>query len=476
MKILLVTISIGDKYLEVYNRLFRNSHEKYANKHGYDLKVITDYLDDTYKQHNISLYFQKVLVCNQEWSSEYDYIIYIDSDIYININSPPIHSYYDFGTKIGIVDEWSQPSSSQKTLLAHFWNMNDKSIADYYVNTLSISREEANKMPFVVNSGVIVYQPSIHREKMNEFYQSYMPIAMNYQFIWFEQASLALFLVKNDMYFQMDTKFNAVWNWTRTFNEMTYIPENLVDYFQENYFIHFAGRTSYEKIPTLHRFNVLHGEKIADYDPEYITCCLGSTPHMAYALDVVGARMTPSPFDWIISNPKDVINCINDNFSSFLDKVIQIDPFDSYKNDIDEGKGNVITYMDFINNKSLYTKDANKCYVETVASFRSILSSSKHVKFFIISNLNRTDTTDFHEFERRLIELTDTIRNHTNNFMLYAFYIVRTSHEHYMKISNHPNLEIRTMYMFSNSNGLRFADIHDNIWFKNILSDLANHS
>ena len=38
MKVLLVTLAIGQKYLEEYNQLFRKSQETYALKHGYDFK------------------------------------------------------------------------------------------------------------------------------------------------------------------------------------------------------------------------------------------------------------------------------------------------------------------------------------------------------------------------------------------------------------------------------------------------------
>ena len=96
-KVLLVTIVLGnEEYFNTYVRLFQKSQIDYAKKYGYDYKVVTDFLDDTYKEHNISLYFQKSLVCSQSWSLDYDYIIYVDNDVYININSQAIHSYYDF--------------------------------------------------------------------------------------------------------------------------------------------------------------------------------------------------------------------------------------------------------------------------------------------------------------------------------------------------------------------------------------------
>jgi hypothetical protein len=95
MKVLLVTIAIGSKYLDMYKKNFYESQRKYAQKCGYDFKVITDFLDKTIQQRS-TISFNKVLVCSQGWSSQYDFIIFVDADIFININSPAIHSYIDY--------------------------------------------------------------------------------------------------------------------------------------------------------------------------------------------------------------------------------------------------------------------------------------------------------------------------------------------------------------------------------------------
>ena len=110
MKSLLVTIAIGEKYLEEYYKLFYESQKNYALKNNYDFKVITEFLEkENQDKHCIS--FNKILVCSQEWSNDYDFIIFVDADILININSPPIHSHIDYEGFIGIIDEYSQPSN-----------------------------------------------------------------------------------------------------------------------------------------------------------------------------------------------------------------------------------------------------------------------------------------------------------------------------------------------------------------------------
>ena len=85
MKCLLVTIAIGEKYLKEYTELFYKSQRDYAVKNGYDFKVIRDFLDKNIIN-KATISFNKILVCNQEWSKDYDFIIFIDADILININ------------------------------------------------------------------------------------------------------------------------------------------------------------------------------------------------------------------------------------------------------------------------------------------------------------------------------------------------------------------------------------------------------
>ena len=80
MKVLLITIAIGEEYLLQYKDLFYESQQNYALKYGYDFKVITDFLDKNI-QHKNTVSFNKILVCEQEFSKDYDFIVFIDADI-----------------------------------------------------------------------------------------------------------------------------------------------------------------------------------------------------------------------------------------------------------------------------------------------------------------------------------------------------------------------------------------------------------
>jgi hypothetical protein len=242
MKVLLITIAIGDKYFEEYKDLFYESHKNYALKHGYDFKVVTEFLDKNI-QIKSTISFNKILVCNQEWSTNYDFIIFIDADILININSPPIHNYMDYGNCIGIIDEYSQPSKERRLKIQKKMGW-ETSASDYYkLCGLNIQTE------MVFNSGVLVLQPAKHKDFLEYIYNKYVLHSIShYRGFHFEQSCIGYEIQRAKLYKVIDNKFNAVWSLTKLDN-----TENisLNKFFNENYFTHFAGHTDYDKVKSL---------------------------------------------------------------------------------------------------------------------------------------------------------------------------------------------------------------------------------
>lgn len=232
MKVLLVTIAIGENYLTQYNDLFYKSHKNYAQKNNYDFKVITDFLDKNIK-HRSSISFNKILVCNQEWSMNYDFIIFVDADILININSPPIHNYIDYGNSIGIIDEYSQPTKERRIKIQK-QNGWETSATDYY-NLCGLNIET----DMVFNSGVLVMKPKIHKDFLQNLYNKYILQSLSHnRGFHFEQSCIGYELQKNKIYKVIDNRFNAIWN---LINIDNFENITLDKYFNENYFIHFAG-------------------------------------------------------------------------------------------------------------------------------------------------------------------------------------------------------------------------------------------
>ena len=115
MKVVLVTIVVGDDYIQKYNYLFRKSQEHYARRHGYDFRIIGEPYDKSkYNSKALSILSTKMFLCSYDWAQEYDLIVFMDSDFIVNPEAPAIHNVYDFGDKVGIVDEYSQPTRQMR--------------------------------------------------------------------------------------------------------------------------------------------------------------------------------------------------------------------------------------------------------------------------------------------------------------------------------------------------------------------------
>ena len=245
MKVCLVTISIGENYLQQYNTLFRPSQEKYAKKCGYDFKVITDYIDGPNHPHLIS--FNKVLVCDYNWEKEYDFIIFIDADIIINENTPSIHNEYDFGNKIGVVNQ------SQPTLQARIEGQIHKGFEvtakDYY----KLKSDHIIETDHIINTGVLVIQPKKHKVFLRKIFNTYFEKQINNPAKFhYEQSVIGYEIQKNNMHYFMNMKWNALWSNNKYyFNTMKSQSLTLQEFYDTNFFIHLAGHCDFHLIPTL---------------------------------------------------------------------------------------------------------------------------------------------------------------------------------------------------------------------------------
>jgi len=240
-RVLLVAIAIGDRYLQHYNSIFRPSHEAYAKKCGYEFKVVTDYLDPQFRSKE-AITFNKILVCSQPWSNNYDYIIVVDADILINPNSPPVNSAYVYGNKIGMVDEYSQPTPAIHREI-QIYNGFEETATDYYM----LHAKRHIKTEHILNTGLMVLQPAHHKKLLEEIYNKYSRGAVESKSGYhYEQSCVGYSIQLENAYFIMDNKWNAIWCLESIMGNTT-----LNDFVKRNYFTHFVGNMFHEFVPSL---------------------------------------------------------------------------------------------------------------------------------------------------------------------------------------------------------------------------------
>ncbi len=220
MKVCFGIISIGRVYLEEFERLFKPSVAAYCQKHGYDLKVFTDFLDSSHK-HADTISFQKCLV--PSFLMDYDLVVVLDADIYIHENTPPIHTI-DLSGKIGIVNEVAQSTPEAYSMMVKS-GFADTGTVYYSRVCLSLDTE------MILNTGVIVCSPASHAGYLKGIYEKYVEKSIKHpRGFHYEQGCIGYELQKDKMY----TLLPCVWNWIYIHSQLTGQPIHA-------YFVHFAG-------------------------------------------------------------------------------------------------------------------------------------------------------------------------------------------------------------------------------------------
>ena len=233
-KVVLVTVAIGEQYLREYTRLFRPSHELYARRHGYDFQVITDWIAEPKVRDTTS--FQKILVSSQ--FSDYDYIVFVDADILINPEAPPIHLEID-GENVGCVDQWSQPNGRRLEIASkHGWETSAK---DYY--KLAGFALQTDR---VINTGVMIFQPAMHASICKSIYDTWIERAIGHRRgFHFEQSAIGFTLQNERMVQWLDVRWNGIWPLAAA------LGGNLQAFCKGHWFVHFAGGVDWDKVPKI---------------------------------------------------------------------------------------------------------------------------------------------------------------------------------------------------------------------------------
>jgi hypothetical protein len=201
-KVAIVIFVVGDNYIKTFNLIFKNSVEKYCKRHNYDLHLLTELLVPLEPFNKKKFFWQRFLIPSLPQFQKYDYVVTMDSDIYINENAPPfplIHS-----SKIGVINE-------RKYLENYDWReMVQRRLGweatgiDWY--KLSGENMQTNDH---INGGVIIYQPKYHGELFKKLYNENIDNYMKYHQD--DQSFLSLYGIHNDCLEWLDQRYNRVW-------------------------------------------------------------------------------------------------------------------------------------------------------------------------------------------------------------------------------------------------------------------------
>ncbi len=262
-KYAIVTLTIGEKYQNLFKKYSYDSFYKYSKNLNADLIIIENPLDDSEVARKRSPAWQKLLILSQEWASQYEQILWIDSDVVINTkNAKNIFNEVP-AEKVGGVDAYKIPNEKDYLLglnrLYKYWETNNinylsnLSPYEYYLNRGIKTDEEIDQ---VLHTGVFICSPKFHKDIFLEIYSSNNPIedsSGNY-----EMPNMSIKLIEDNLITWLDPKYNYCVNEIIASDYPELIEKNSLfksrklkkginEIFLKGQFIHFAGCTKYMK-------------------------------------------------------------------------------------------------------------------------------------------------------------------------------------------------------------------------------------
>ena len=216
MKVCVGIVCIGESYIQEFEETFKPSVVKYAQRHGYDLRIFTDFLDKEHTHHEC-ISFQKCLV--PAALSEYDTVIVMDADIWMTDSAPQIPTC----EKIGIVDELTQVHMSLYNSL--WWT---SSAEEYYkLGDVPIQTDK------LLNTGFMICHPSSHASFLKDVYFKYIDKSVGHpRKFHYEQACIGYELQTQQMFQALPNAWNMIYAVNRI---------GKISFPQDVYGMHFAG-------------------------------------------------------------------------------------------------------------------------------------------------------------------------------------------------------------------------------------------
>lgn len=176
-RVALATLALGRRYEHRWRRVCEPLWRAYAERHDYEVICLTAPLDDSDRARARSPAWQKCLILEQPIARDFDRVVWVDADVAIRPEAPPIHAGVP-RELVGAVDEYSSPTRelhdlTLAKLYAHWESVgvpyvDNPTPADYYA-----AWGLAPRFDRVVQTGVMVLSPDHHAAILRRTYDRY---------------------------------------------------------------------------------------------------------------------------------------------------------------------------------------------------------------------------------------------------------------------------------------------------------------
>ncbi len=180
------TIACGGTYLANWRSYCEPNWRKYADKHGYDIVVVTEPIRQEHELARRPVNWQKCFVLSHPEAARYEDVVFLDADIVINYNRAPCIAEANDSEKIGAV---SFDRYLDDDLQAYMIGIRKGNFLTYerrmklrktnpgpmqlppvdFSTYYDLYPGDCSRLPRV-NSGVLAMKPALHRELMESIY------------------------------------------------------------------------------------------------------------------------------------------------------------------------------------------------------------------------------------------------------------------------------------------------------------------
>ena len=210
----LVTFAIGQKYQDLFAQYAKENFLIYCKKFGYDLICVTEALDQSERAQKRSPAWQKLLILSQPWSNNYTQVLWMDTDILININNAKDIAEGVPLNKIGAVDQYAIPTKElyqiafQRYYISRHGEIpavNNLSPRSYYQNH---GLTGGDALTEVVQTGVWLASPLHHREVLEKIYYGHEDVNHGIIRDQYEMPAMSLELLQGQHVHWIQYQFN----------------------------------------------------------------------------------------------------------------------------------------------------------------------------------------------------------------------------------------------------------------------------
>ena len=204
-------------------------------------------------------------------------------------------------------------------------------------------------------------------------------------------------------------------------------------------------------------------------------CSFGPNCHSAQILKRNHWKQVSFPFDWGFSTPSIIIDCIETDFSYFIDTNYCVG--DESK----EGNTNIYYYPDptinMLNHRNILRPDHKAYYERCIHRFQTVLKSTES-KLFIFTFLDVKTYLDenmadkvhdvYNTTVEDILQFNTEFAKYTSNYRILCIFQSIGNERRYLWSKN-KNVDFLELETVSKSGGNYFLDDHDNIFLDELL-------